>query len=132
MVWQIALHAAFFCATLGTGLLGLPGGIKLFAWFCTLGDIAALARMSFSVVSVKQQKKMFRARLLATVTIIFVSYLPLSPSLDIGRGCTHCSACSRSCEWHGGVSEVLQMQKIQKLNAVLFKVESQKHLKNSV
>lgn len=127
-----ALHAGFFYSILGTGLLLLPGGIKLFALFYTLGNTAAFSRMRFSMGPVKQLKKMFKTSLLATVTILVVSYLPLCFSLDLGRGWPHCSAYCRSCEWPDGAYEVLQMQEMQTLNVVLFKVESQKLLKKSI
>ncbi|KAB0405942.1 hypothetical protein E2I00_012949, partial [Balaenoptera physalus] len=60
-----------FFSILGTGLLWLPGGIKLFAVFYTLGNIAALASTCFLMGPVKQLKKMFETtRLLATIVML--------------------------------------------------------------
>uniref|UniRef100_A0A3Q1MPW3 Vesicle transport protein n=2 Tax=Bos TaxID=9903 RepID=A0A3Q1MPW3_BOVIN len=64
------ISGIFFCI-LGTGLLCLPGGIKIFAVFYTFGNTAALASTCFSMGPVKQLKKMFETmRLLATVMLL--------------------------------------------------------------
>ncbi|XP_012978207.1 vesicle transport protein SFT2A isoform X1 [Mesocricetus auratus] len=68
----ICFVAGVFCSILGTGLLWLPNGIKLFAVFYTLGNLAALASTCFLMGPVKQLKKMFETtRLLATVVMLW-------------------------------------------------------------
>ncbi|KAM6368393.1 vesicle transport protein SFT2A isoform 7-T10 [Alca torda] len=55
----------------GTALLWLPKGIKLFAVFYTLGNIAALASTCFLMGPLKQLKAMFEPkRLVATVVML--------------------------------------------------------------
>ncbi|XP_018408010.1 PREDICTED: vesicle transport protein SFT2A-like [Nanorana parkeri] len=56
----------------GSALLWVPGaGIKLFAVFFTLGNVAALASTCFLMGPVKQLKKMFEpTRLIATVVML--------------------------------------------------------------
>ncbi|KAJ7417992.1 vesicle transport protein SFT2A [Willisornis vidua] len=48
--FAICFVAGIVCSFLGTALLWLPKGIKLFAVFYTLGNIAALARYSLSYI----------------------------------------------------------------------------------
>uniref|UniRef100_A0A8D1CG40 Vesicle transport protein n=2 Tax=Sus scrofa TaxID=9823 RepID=A0A8D1CG40_PIG len=68
----ICFVSGIFFSFLGTGLLWLPGGIKLFAVFYTFGNIAALASTCFLMGPVKQLKKMFETtRLLATIVMIW-------------------------------------------------------------
>ncbi|KAM9317111.1 vesicle transport protein SFT2A [Gastrophryne carolinensis] len=57
---------------LGSALLFLPGsGIKLFAIFYTLGNVAALCSTCFLMGPVKQLKKMFEpTRLIATIIML--------------------------------------------------------------
>ena len=43
----IGFVCSVFCPLLGTGLLWLPSGMKLFTVFYFLGNIAAVASMSF-------------------------------------------------------------------------------------
>ncbi|XP_011790351.1 PREDICTED: vesicle transport protein SFT2A isoform X2 [Colobus angolensis palliatus] len=79
--FAICFVCGIFFSILGTGLLWLPGGIKLFAVFYTLGNLAALASTCFLMGPVKQLKKMFETtRLLATIIMLVskycVSYLP--------------------------------------------------------
>uniref|UniRef100_A0A8C6CG49 Vesicle transport protein n=1 Tax=Moschus moschiferus TaxID=68415 RepID=A0A8C6CG49_MOSMO len=56
---------------LGTGLLWLPGGIKLLEVFYTFGYTAALASTYFLMGPVKQLKKIFETtRLLPTIIML--------------------------------------------------------------
>ncbi|NWH61645.1 SFT2A protein, partial [Geococcyx californianus] len=48
--FAICFVAGVVCSILGTALLWLPKGIKLFAVFYTLGNIAALARYNFLII----------------------------------------------------------------------------------
>lgn len=64
----------------GTGLLWLPGGIKLFAVFYTFGNIAALARC-------------VRARLLATKFLPSTSRRDVFPWLWLRHGPCSCREC---------------------------------------
>ncbi|KAF3831341.1 hypothetical protein GH733_000078 [Mirounga leonina] len=67
----ICFVCGIFFSILGTGLLWLPGGIKLFAVFYTFGNLAALASTCFLMGPVKQLKKMFETtRLLATIIML--------------------------------------------------------------
>ncbi|XP_047588765.1 vesicle transport protein SFT2A isoform X4 [Lutra lutra] len=67
----ICFVCGIFFSVLGTGLLWLPGGIKLFAVFYTFGNLAALASTCFLMGPVKQLKKMFETtRLLATIIML--------------------------------------------------------------
>ncbi|XP_029800351.1 vesicle transport protein SFT2A isoform X1 [Suricata suricatta] len=69
--FAICFVCGIFFSVLGTGLLWLPGGIKLFAVFYTLGNMAALASTCFLMGPMKQLKKMFETtRLLATVIML--------------------------------------------------------------
>uniref|UniRef100_A0A452E5K4 Vesicle transport protein n=1 Tax=Capra hircus TaxID=9925 RepID=A0A452E5K4_CAPHI len=69
--FAICFVSGIFFFILGTGLLCLPGGIKLFAVFYTFGNTAALASTCFLMGHVKQLKKMFETmRLLATVMLL--------------------------------------------------------------
>ena len=47
----ICFVAGIFFSFLGTGLLWLPNGMKLFAVFYTLGNLAALARCVYTLAS---------------------------------------------------------------------------------
>ncbi|ERE85276.1 vesicle transport protein SFT2A-like protein [Cricetulus griseus] len=78
----ICFVAGVFCSILGTGLLWLPNGIKLFAVFYTLGNLAALASTCFLMGPVKQLKKMFETtRLLATVIMLLCFVFTLCAAL---------------------------------------------------
>ncbi|KAM8947086.1 vesicle transport protein SFT2A [Pelodytes ibericus] len=56
---------------LGSVLLWVPNGTKLFAVFYTLGNIAALSSTCFLMGPVKQLKKMFEpTRLIATIVML--------------------------------------------------------------
>ncbi|XP_044935994.1 vesicle transport protein SFT2A isoform X2 [Mustela lutreola] len=71
--FAICFVCGIFFSVLGTGLLWLPGGIKLFAVFYTFGNLAALASTCFLMGPVKQLKKMFETtRLLATIIMLAV------------------------------------------------------------
>ncbi|NXA37733.1 SFT2A protein, partial [Eudromia elegans] len=67
----ICFIAGIVCSILGTALLWLPKGIKLFAVFYTLGNIAALASTCFLMGPLKQLKAMFEpTRLIATIVML--------------------------------------------------------------
>ncbi|KAM6368387.1 vesicle transport protein SFT2A isoform 1-T1 [Alca torda] len=69
--FAICFVAGVVCSILGTALLWLPKGIKLFAVFYTLGNIAALASTCFLMGPLKQLKAMFEPkRLVATVVML--------------------------------------------------------------
>ncbi|XP_039737350.1 vesicle transport protein SFT2A isoform X2 [Pteropus medius] len=70
--FAICFVSGVLFSILGTGLLWLPGGLKLFAVFYTFGNIAALASTCFLMGPMKQLKKMFETtRLLATIIMIW-------------------------------------------------------------
>ncbi|XP_056327264.1 vesicle transport protein SFT2A [Danio aesculapii] len=78
--WFIICFAAgILCSILGTALLFLPkAGIKLFAVFYTLGNIAALSSTCFLMGPVKQLKRMFEpTRLIATIMMLLFLVLTL-------------------------------------------------------
>uniref|UniRef100_U3FW03 Vesicle transport protein n=1 Tax=Micrurus fulvius TaxID=8637 RepID=U3FW03_MICFL len=76
--FAICFICGILCSLLGTGLLWLPGGIKLFAVFYTLGNIAALASTCFLMGPVKQVKKMFEpTRLIVTIVMLLSLILTL-------------------------------------------------------
>uniref|UniRef100_A0A673VPY5 Vesicle transport protein n=1 Tax=Salmo trutta TaxID=8032 RepID=A0A673VPY5_SALTR len=63
----ICFVSGILCSILGTALLFLPNGTKLFAVFYTLGNLAALSSTCFLMGPVKQLKRMFEpTRLIAT------------------------------------------------------------------
>ncbi|XP_030012226.1 vesicle transport protein SFT2A [Sphaeramia orbicularis] len=74
----ICFAAGILCSILGTALLFLPGGIKLFAVFYTLGNIAALSSTCFLMGPLKQLKRMFEpTRLIATIVMLLCLVLTL-------------------------------------------------------
>ncbi|NXI86250.1 SFT2A protein, partial [Rhipidura dahli] len=76
--FAICFVAGILCSFLGTALLWLPNGIKLFAVFYTLGNIAALASTCFLMGPVKQLKAMFDPkRLIATIVMLLCLLLTL-------------------------------------------------------
>uniref|UniRef100_A0A8B9PIF2 Vesicle transport protein n=1 Tax=Apteryx owenii TaxID=8824 RepID=A0A8B9PIF2_APTOW len=76
--FAICFIAGIACSILGTALLWLPKGIKLFAVFYTLGNIAALASTCFLMGPLKQLKAMFEpTRLIATVVMLLSLILTL-------------------------------------------------------
>uniref|UniRef100_A0A673U3X6 Vesicle transport protein n=1 Tax=Suricata suricatta TaxID=37032 RepID=A0A673U3X6_SURSU len=80
--FAICFVCGIFFSVLGTGLLWLPGGIKLFAVFYTLGNMAALASTCFLMGPMKQLKKMFETtRLLATVIMLLCLVFTLCSAL---------------------------------------------------
>ena len=80
--FAICFVSGIFFSILGTGLLWLPGGIKLFAVFYTFGNIAALASTYFLMGPVKQLKKIFETtRLLATIIMLLCFVLTLCAAL---------------------------------------------------
>ncbi|XP_045699891.1 vesicle transport protein SFT2A isoform X2 [Phyllostomus hastatus] len=80
--FAICFVSGIFFSILGTGLLWLPGGIKLFAVFYTFGNIAALASTCFLMGPVKQLKKMFEStRWLATVVMMLCFVFTLCAAL---------------------------------------------------
>ncbi|KAF6116103.1 SFT2 domain containing 1 [Phyllostomus discolor] len=80
--FAVCFVSGVFFSILGTGLLWLPGGIKLFAVFYTFGNIAALASTCFLMGPVKQLKKMFEStRWLATVVMMLCFVFTLCAAL---------------------------------------------------
>ncbi|XP_011381152.1 vesicle transport protein SFT2A [Pteropus vampyrus] len=80
--FAICFVSGVLFSILGTGLLWLPGGLKLFAVFYTFGNIAALASTCFLMGPMKQLKKMFETtRLLATIIMILCFVLTLCAAL---------------------------------------------------
>ncbi|NXX96227.1 SFT2A protein, partial [Centropus bengalensis] len=77
--FAICFVAGIVCSILGTALLWLPKGIKLFAVFYTLGNIAALASTCFLVGPLKQLKAMFEPKRLLATVVMLVSMLSLLP-----------------------------------------------------
>ncbi|KAI6071422.1 vesicle transport protein SFT2A [Mergus octosetaceus] len=76
--FAICFIAGVVCSILGTGLLWLPKGIKLFAVFYTLGNISALASTCFLMGPLKQLKTMFEPkRLVATIVMLLCLLLTL-------------------------------------------------------
>ncbi|XP_001371701.2 vesicle transport protein SFT2A [Monodelphis domestica] len=80
--FAICFICGILCSIIGTALLWLPGGVKLFAVFYTFGNIAALASTCFLMGPVKQLKKMFEStRLFATVIMLICLVLTLCAAL---------------------------------------------------
>ena len=80
--FAICFLSGIFFSILGTGLLRLSGGIKLFAVFYTFGNIVALASTYFLMGPVKQLKKIFETtRLLATIIMHLCFVLTLCAAL---------------------------------------------------
>lgn len=80
--FAICFASGVVFSILGTGLLWLPGGLKLFAVFYTFGNIAALASTCFLMGPMKQLKKMFETtRLLATIIMILCLIFTLCAAL---------------------------------------------------
>ncbi|KAJ1070122.1 hypothetical protein K5549_006670 [Capra hircus] len=75
--FAICFVSGIFFSILGTGLLWLPGGIKLFAVFYTFGNIATLGSTCFLM-----GPKMFETtRLLATTIMLLCFALTLCAAL---------------------------------------------------
>uniref|UniRef100_A0A8B9I572 Vesicle transport protein n=1 Tax=Anser brachyrhynchus TaxID=132585 RepID=A0A8B9I572_9AVES len=73
--FAICFIAGVVCSILGTGLLWLPKGIKLFAVFYTLGNISALASTCFLMGPLKQLKTMFEPKRLVATVVMLVNTL---------------------------------------------------------
>ncbi|KAM9804398.1 vesicle transport protein SFT2A [Neosynchiropus ocellatus] len=74
----ICFAAGILCSILGSALLFVPNGIKLFAVFYTLGNIAALCSTCFLMGPLKQLKRMFEpTRLIATIVMLLCLILTL-------------------------------------------------------
>lgn len=75
----ICFAGGILCSILGTALLFLPkAGIKLFAVFYTLGNIAAISSTCFLMGPLKQLKRMFEpTRLIATIVMLLCLVLTL-------------------------------------------------------
>ncbi|KAA0717582.1 Vesicle transport protein SFT2A SFT2 domain-containing protein 1 [Triplophysa tibetana] len=75
---QVA-EVSYMLMLMGTALLFLPkAGIKLFAVFYTLGNIAALSSTCFLMGPLKQLKRMFEpTRLIATIVMLLCLVLTL-------------------------------------------------------
>uniref|UniRef100_A0A3B3ZBH5 Vesicle transport protein n=1 Tax=Periophthalmus magnuspinnatus TaxID=409849 RepID=A0A3B3ZBH5_9GOBI len=68
----ICFAGGILCSILGSALLFLPGGIKLFAVFYTLGNVMALSSTCFLMGPLKQLKRMFEpTRLIATIVMLW-------------------------------------------------------------
>nr|XP_033793184.1 vesicle transport protein SFT2A isoform X1 [Geotrypetes seraphini] len=84
--FAICFVSGVVCSILGTGLLFLPNGTKMFALFYTLGNIAALASTCFLMGPLKQLKKMFEpTRLIATVVMLLCMVCTLCAALWWGK-----------------------------------------------
>ncbi|XP_066535060.1 vesicle transport protein SFT2A [Hoplias malabaricus] len=76
--FAICFASGILCSILGTALLFLPKGLKLFAVFYTLGNVAALASTCFLMGPLKQLKRMFEpTRLIATLVMLLCLALTL-------------------------------------------------------
>ncbi|NXS56351.1 SFT2A protein, partial [Brachypteracias leptosomus] len=75
--FAICFVAGIVCSILGTALLWLPKGVKLFAVFYTLGNIAALASTCFLMGPLKQLKTMFDPKRVIATVVMLVSILSL-------------------------------------------------------
>uniref|UniRef100_H2M6I7 Vesicle transport protein n=1 Tax=Oryzias latipes TaxID=8090 RepID=H2M6I7_ORYLA len=74
----ICFAGGVLCSILGTALLFLPKGLKLFGVFYTLGNISALASTCFLMGPLKQLKRMFEpTRLIATIVMLLCLILTL-------------------------------------------------------
>ncbi|CAG09484.1 unnamed protein product [Tetraodon nigroviridis] len=74
----ICFAAGILCSILGSALLFLPNGIKLFAVFYTIGNIAALSSTCFLMGPLRQLKRMFEpTRLIATIVMLLCLVLTL-------------------------------------------------------
>uniref|UniRef100_A0A8C9LBG9 Vesicle transport protein n=1 Tax=Pavo cristatus TaxID=9049 RepID=A0A8C9LBG9_PAVCR len=88
--FAICFIAGVACSILGTALLWLPKGIKLFAVFYTLGNIAALASTCFLMGPLKQLKTMFEPkRLIATLVMLVNILFSFSPLCSFLYHLTH-------------------------------------------
>lgn len=76
--FAICFGVGILCSILGSALLFVPGGLKLFAVFYTLGNIAALSSTCFLMGPLKQLKRMFEpTRLIATIVMLLCLALTL-------------------------------------------------------
>uniref|UniRef100_A0A3Q3IQR9 Vesicle transport protein n=1 Tax=Monopterus albus TaxID=43700 RepID=A0A3Q3IQR9_MONAL len=67
----ICFAGGILCSILGTALLFLPNGLKLFAVFYTLGNLSALGSTCFLMGPLNQLKRMFEpTRLVATIVML--------------------------------------------------------------
>ncbi|CAL8257896.1 unnamed protein product [Lota lota] len=74
----ICFAGGVLCSILGSALLFLPGGIKLFAVFYTIGNVAALSSTCFLMGPFNQLKRMFEpTRLIATIVMLLCLVLTL-------------------------------------------------------
>ncbi|KAJ8373081.1 hypothetical protein AAFF_G00271360 [Aldrovandia affinis] len=74
----ICFAGGILCSILGTALLFLPNGARLFAVFYTLGNVAALLSTCFLMGPLNQLKRMFEpTRLLATCVMLLCLILTL-------------------------------------------------------
>uniref|UniRef100_A0A8C6L3D6 Vesicle transport protein n=1 Tax=Nothobranchius furzeri TaxID=105023 RepID=A0A8C6L3D6_NOTFU len=74
----ICFAGGVLCSILGSALLFLPNGIKLFAVFYTVGNISALASTCFLMGPLKQLKRMFeKTRVIATIVMLLCLVLTL-------------------------------------------------------
>nr|XP_014342340.1 PREDICTED: vesicle transport protein SFT2A isoform X2 [Latimeria chalumnae] len=76
--FALCFGGGILCSILGTAFLWIPNGVKLFAVFYTLGNIAALSSTCFLMGPVKQIKRMFDpTRLICTVVMLLCLILTL-------------------------------------------------------
>uniref|UniRef100_A0A3Q3IFB5 Vesicle transport protein n=2 Tax=Monopterus albus TaxID=43700 RepID=A0A3Q3IFB5_MONAL len=74
----ICFAGGILCSILGTALLFLPNGLKLFAVFYTLGNLSALGSTCFLMGPLNQLKRMFEpTRLVATIVMLLCFVLTL-------------------------------------------------------
>ncbi|XP_072293169.1 vesicle transport protein SFT2A [Eucyclogobius newberryi] len=74
----VCFAVGILCSILGSALLFLPNGIKLFAVFYTLGNVMALSSTCFLMGPLKQLKRMFEpTRLIATIVMLLCLALTL-------------------------------------------------------
>ncbi|XP_055745578.1 vesicle transport protein SFT2A-like isoform X3 [Salvelinus fontinalis] len=71
----ICFASGILCSILGTALLFLPNGTKLFAVFYTLGNLAALSSTCFLMGPLKQLKRMFEPTRLIATCVVLVQHL---------------------------------------------------------
>uniref|UniRef100_A0A8C5HQJ8 Vesicle transport protein n=1 Tax=Gouania willdenowi TaxID=441366 RepID=A0A8C5HQJ8_GOUWI len=74
----ICFACGILCSLLGTALLFLPNGTRLFGVFYTLGNIAAISSTCFLMGPLNQLKRMFEpTRLIATIVMLLCLILTL-------------------------------------------------------
>lgn len=78
----ICFVVGVLCSLLGTFLLFLTHGLKLFALFYTIGNLMALGSTCFLMGPLNQLKRMFaETRLIATIIVLLMMALTLMAAL---------------------------------------------------